>query len=236
MPREPNWNYDEHVLALDYYVYVDGNPPNKTSDEIIQLSNTLQQLARRRGHIPSLKFRNANGVYMKLMNFRRLDWNFSDVGQTGLSRGSGIEEIVFDRFFSRPAELRRYANSIRDALSDRAMDLTAIEEEEGAVEGSVLMQLHKRRERSGALVRKKCADTLRRTGKLVCEVCGLDFNERYGEHGEGFIKVHHTVPLASMAKAGVVKLKDLSCVCSNCHRMLHRNGLQTIEWLRTQLR
>lgn len=72
-----------------------------------------------------------------------------------------------------------------------------------------------------------------------CHVCGLDFAEKYGEIGEGFIHVHHLVPLSSIGKDYVVDpIKDLIPVCPNCHAMLHRTvsgHLMSIEELQSAL-
>jgi 5-methylcytosine-specific restriction protein A len=56
-----------------------------------------------------------------------------------------------------------------------------------------------------------------------CQICGIDFRTDYGEIGDGFIHVHHIVPLSEMG--GSYRLnpkKDLIPVCPNCHSMLHR--------------
>ena len=54
-------------------------------------------------------------------------------------------------------------------------------------------------------------------------VCDFDFEEAYGELGEGFIEVHHTKPLYSLEEEIIINPKeDLVCLCSNCHRMIHR--------------
>lgn len=56
-----------------------------------------------------------------------------------------------------------------------------------------------------------------------CQVCNLDFNEKYGGLGEGFIHVHHIIPIASVgASYRVNPVNDLVPVCPNCHAMLHR--------------
>lgn len=71
-----------------------------------------------------------------------------------------------------------------------------------------------------------------------CLVCELDFVERYGPIGEGFIHVHHIKPLASInAGYQVDPINDLRPVCPNCHAMLHRGKEQplTIEELRALL-
>lgn len=66
-----------------------------------------------------------------------------------------------------------------------------------------------------------------------CIACGFDFFEKYGEHGEGFIEIHHLYPLSSYEREVVVNPKtDLVPLCSNCHRMVHRKKLLSIEELK----
>ena len=56
-----------------------------------------------------------------------------------------------------------------------------------------------------------------------CQVCDLDFSEKYGELGAGYIHVHHRVPIASVVTEYCVDpINDLVPVCPNCHAMLHR--------------
>ncbi|PWL30228.1 HNH endonuclease [uncultured Roseivirga sp.] len=58
---------------------------------------------------------------------------------------------------------------------------------------------------------------------LNCTVCGLNFEEMYGEIGEGFIHIHHLVPIHKVGKDYKINYKsDLVPVCPNCHCMLHR--------------
>src|SRR5271168_302046 len=45
-------------------------------------------------------FRNPNGVYMKMMNFRRFDPLYRARGKTGLTRGNKLEEAVWNDFAS----------------------------------------------------------------------------------------------------------------------------------------
>jgi 5-methylcytosine-specific restriction protein A len=55
-----------------------------------------------------------------------------------------------------------------------------------------------------------------------CAVCGMNFRDKYGEMGEGFIHVHHTRALAFTRRAyRVDPVRDLLPVCPNCHAMLH---------------
>jgi 5-methylcytosine-specific restriction protein A len=56
-----------------------------------------------------------------------------------------------------------------------------------------------------------------------CCICSLDFGERYGAIGRGFIHVHHIVPLSQIGAGYTVNpIKDLVPVCPNCHAMIHR--------------
>ena len=81
-------------------------------------------------------------------------------------------------------------------------------------------RLHRRIERNSsvaALVKKRLG--------CRCQACGLDFSERYGEIGDGFIEVHHLTPLSSLAEDTIVKYSietDFAVLCANCHRMIHR--------------
>jgi 5-methylcytosine-specific restriction protein A len=58
---------------------------------------------------------------------------------------------------------------------------------------------------------------------VSCKVCGVSFQSLYGSLGEGFIHVHHTVPVSTLGEGYVINpIKDLIPVCPNCHAMLHR--------------
>jgi 5-methylcytosine-specific restriction enzyme A len=71
-----------------------------------------------------------------------------------------------------------------------------------------------------------------------CAVCELDFRQRYGDIGEGFIHVHHKRPLRTLGKSRRVNpVTDLVPVCPNCHAMIHRrNPPLDVEDLRRILR
>src|SRR5271166_5792572 len=96
--RNPTWVRDELILALDMYLRFTGNPPRKGSAEIDELSETLNRLGRYLGIATRDRFRNVNGVYMKLMNYRRFDPAFTQAGKVGLSRGGKAEEDVWNEF------------------------------------------------------------------------------------------------------------------------------------------
>ncbi|MEV4882457.1 HNH endonuclease [Chitinophaga ginsengisegetis] len=71
---------------------------------------------------------------------------------------------------------------------------------------------------------------------MLCEVCGFDFYDSYGDIGKGFIECHHKTPLSKITASTKTSLKDLALVCSNCHRMLHKDiNVLSIEGLRERM-
>lgn len=57
----------------------------------------------------------------------------------------------------------------------------------------------------------------------TCKACGFNFARFYGTLGEGFIEVHHRIPVSNMGGSYVINpVKDLIPLCSNCHQMVHR--------------
>ena len=56
-----------------------------------------------------------------------------------------------------------------------------------------------------------------------CSICGFDFGLVYGEVMDGFIHIHHLIPLAKIKSEYQVNPKDdLRPVCPNCHAVIHR--------------
>jgi len=106
---------------------------------------------------------------------------------------------------------------------------------EGVKEGGIVFRQHRSRERESALVRAKKEQVRSEMGRLACEVCDLDFSERYGELGDGFIECHHKLALAAGQRN--TELSDLAVVCSNCHQMIHRTRpMLSLEQLREIMR
>jgi 5-methylcytosine-specific restriction enzyme A len=239
--RNPTWLRDELILALDVYLRYAGNPPPKGSAEIAELSETLNRLGRYLGIATEDRFRNINGAYMKLMNFRRFDPVFTQAGKRGLSRGGHAEEEIWNEFAPDPAQCHAVAQTIRQVLTDAQEGETiaqftddGIEE---AAEGRVITALHHRYERSTALVQARKRRALGKFGKLACEACGFDFQERYGDRGEGFIECHHAKPVHTLRSSQKTKVGDLRLLCSNCHRMVHaKRPWLTMEQLAAVLR
>jgi predicted HNH restriction endonuclease len=95
-------------------------------------------------------------------------------------------------------------------------------------EGKKKYRLHLTRERNPILRREAIANFIIDNGSVYCEACEFNFEKKYGEHGKDFIECHHTIPLSKMKAGHKSKYSDLVLLCSNCHRMVHKNNS---KWL-----
>jgi 5-methylcytosine-specific restriction enzyme A len=237
--KNPTWSRDELILALDLYARFKGNPPGKASREVVELSRLLNKVDSQITNRSS-DFRNDNGVYMKIMNFRRFDPTYISQGKRGLQRGGKLEEEVWDHFAFEPIELSQTAKAIRQFVMKREIQIAAQDEDNDFVEaeeGRILTRLHISRERSRALVARKKTSALKIHGRLQCEACSFDFETQYGLRGSGFIEAHHTKPLYAISPGDKTRLDDLALLCSNCHRMIHaRRPWLTVEDLKQIIR
>ena len=186
-----------------------------------ELSETLNRLPLHGNRPDAPRFRNPNGVRMKLGNFAHRDPDYRGVG---LSRGNQLEEGVWADFAAEPTLLREAAAAVRRMATVNPPPEDPEQDDTGAREGALLFRLHRSRERNRSLVHRKLQDALKKKGSLACEVCGFDFQLQYHGLQEPFIECHHLAPLSRLRPKGRTRLRDLALVCPNCHRMLHRQG------------
>jgi 5-methylcytosine-specific restriction protein A len=222
MPRNPAWHRDELILALDLYFRVSPARINQNHPEVRSLSKTLNALPIHSDRPDAARFRNANGVYMKLCNFLRFDPTYKG---TGLRAGGALEGDVWKEFAPDRAKLMETATAIRARTAQMSpQELISVPEdgEDEFPEGRVLFRAHRSRERNRALVLRAKQLALKKYGRLACEICGFDFVARYGHLGKGYIECHHTVPISHLAPEARTRVADVALLCSNCHRMVHR--------------
>ncbi len=218
--KNPPWTRDEHIIALDFYLSHLPTIPGKDSPEVTELSRVLNSLNSFLDHEKTEKFRNPSGVYMKLMNFRRFDPSYKGVG---LAHGNKDEEVVWNLYADKPAELASVAKHIKEFASHSLVAIPQIpEDEEEGNEGQVLSRVHRYRERDRTLVSKKKTKFLSENPRLICQGCGFDFEKIYGLRGKDYIECHHTKPVSELEVGETTKLSDLVLLCSNCHRIVHR--------------
>ena len=127
------------------------------------------------------------------------------------------DPVVFLAQGSTPGDGRAPAELVADFRSGdevTSLDLGNAVVREGAVR-EVLVNSYERH--AGA--RGECI----RVHGDSCVACGINFGDEYGEIGEGFIHVHHLVPLSTIGREYELDpVEDLVPVCPNCHAMLHR--------------
>lgn len=225
-----DWSVDELILALHLYITHPDSLPGKTSVEIKELSTFLNKMGAALDTTMAEKFRNANGVYMKMMNFRRFDPKYINEGKVGLKSGNKNDKVVWDNFANDPERLKIAATDIRSSITTYTSgELRGIDEPEivEAEEGRVLTRLHRYRERSPILAKKFKKKMLEKHGKLACEACGFEFSEQYGTLYAGIIDVHHTKPVHTLVEGDKTRLEDLALLCCNCHRVVHSKA----KWL-----
>lgn len=131
-------------------------------------------------------------------------------------------EFEYDIFF---ADAVQFSAVYSDIESDKA-------ENEGFIkEGNVKYYYGKRYERN-----PKNRQRAIEIHGCFCSVCNFNFEKMYGEFGKNFIEVHHIKPLHEFKgeEVDVNPEMDLIPICSNCHRIIHRDvqHLLTIKELR----
>jgi len=107
--KNPKWTREELVLALDLYFRCPPGKTNKNNPDIIALSELLNSLSLHPQKPEYEKFRNPNGVYMKLCNFLRFDQDYTG---TGLKAGGKLEEEIWNEFVSNKDKLEKAVQAI----------------------------------------------------------------------------------------------------------------------------
>lgn len=113
-----------------------------------------------------------------------------------------------------------------DNISD-AKNTSVLYDETLVTEGGINTKASKIRERSRLLRSRAIAHYSAKDGKIVCAVCGFDYEAVYGDMGKGFIEIHHEKPICQYDENGTESfiseaVKYVKPLCANCHRMIHR--------------
>jgi hypothetical protein len=113
------------------------------------------------------------------------------------------------------------------AMTSYSVKKTEITNDHQYVEGFDREIAANKYERNPAVVREAKAihgDT--------CIVCGFNFGVAFGDYGKGFIEAHHLYPV-SEGERHTNPATDITVLCSNCHRMIHRGDrILTVDELK----
>ena len=222
----PDWTEEETILALDLYLSSGRKAINKHDRRIVELSELLQRFPWPEGTTKNEKFRNIEGVSMKIYNLRSVDL------------GRGLRTTITDRavwaeYGGKEELVRALATAIRSELSDHGTTLAAeiqVEDDNTPYpEGKILTAMHKRRERNPRL-RVKLIQLRQKQGLLCCEMCKWGRTFPIGDYLTAALEAHHVVPLSSQ-EARDTRLADLALLCANCHRLIHKVIAVQKRWI-----
>lgn len=213
-----NWTADEVILVCAEVMENDWRGFDGNADAADRLSKLLRIAPFHPMEDRGPKFRNANGVGRK-----SYDIATRHPAYTGTpTNGGKVDREVLAEFLADPDGMLVRAKAIEAAiLAGETLEVDDDFDEASSVEGRTIQAFQRRYERDPKLRALKL-ESVRKAGlPIACEACSFDFGAFYGEHGEGYIEVHHVIPLHSTGVT-TTRLEDLALLCSNCHRMIHR--------------
>lgn len=117
--RPPRWHRDEIILALDLYFTIQPKEMDNKNPKVIELSELLNMLPIHKDKSESQKFRNPNGVGLKLSNFKAID---PDYDGKGMSSYSKMDKEVFFEFKGKNKELNSIANQIKSTIFNKKIN------------------------------------------------------------------------------------------------------------------
>lgn len=215
-----NWTYEEVVLAADLVAQNNWQGARAADPRVTALSNLLRAAPIHPTEDRSEKFRSPGSVRRKTVDIATQHPDY----QGKPTRGGQHDSEVLLAFLREPERMRTLAAALRDQITALPADPVVHDtdmEELTAHEGRALAGTHLRRERNPKLRTAKLAAVRAQGRRIACEVCGFDFAATYGQVGEGYIEVHHVLPLHASGPV-LTRLDDLALLCANCHRMIHR--------------
>ncbi|MFI1066061.1 HNH endonuclease [Streptomyces spororaveus] len=231
--RSPAWTWDELLLACALVVKNGWRELRVGDPAVTELSDLLR----------SLPLPEQQGLAQRLPEYRSVgsvsrkttDLASNRPGYPGRpTKGGKLDKLIIKEFLAREATMLQAAQAIEAGIGSGQLALIpeqpneADEDGTTAAEGRLLARWAISRERNPAL-RKRKIDQVRKLGlSLRCAVCTFNFGSAYGALGDGYIEVHHVLPL-HISGPRETKLNDLALLCANCHRMCHRSH-QGTSW------
>jgi predicted HNH restriction endonuclease len=152
-------------------------------------------------------------------------WSITPTGRRYLTEN----EIFYDSLKSQGFDESEISKEVDGDFKDLIVE-----------EGTLEIRNVKQRKRSNKLREFAIKELEKKNGgDLICEVCAFSFLKKYGEHGKGYIEIHHKKPIHEKdIKGDKSKVSDaineIAPLCSNCHRMIHRskNKMLSVEELK----
>lgn len=211
--KNPVWNDEELILALDLYFSLEYGQMDGYNPQVRELSRILSCLNQEKGFS-----RTPGSISLKLANFKRIDPGFQG---KGMVRGGKLEKVIWEEYADHKDLLKMKADEIKARIKEAERFIYTEEKEEciSYTEGGRRVFVSRKIERNPRL-RKEAI----RIHGCLCKACGFNYGAVYGEWGEGYIEVHHLIPLggSKVKERETNPATDLVVLCANCHRMVHR--------------
>jgi 5-methylcytosine-specific restriction enzyme A len=219
--QAPTWERSELLLICEALRLNDWQPIRRNDPRAEELSQTLRALPLHPQSDRTATFRSPSSIQRKSFDILTRMPNY-----TGVKTNGGKQDAeVLRLFLDDPAAASALARAVASVPEDpRVQQISLAEDDdfdEEAPEGRLLYRRHKVYERSRKLRDRRIKAVERAGGKIACEACQFDFAQVYGPAGDGYIQVHHTLPLHASGE-GTTRLSDLVLLCANCHAMAHR--------------
>lgn len=233
----------EPELIIPTLRHLRGNPDGLKTEKMIELLTTeLNPIGE---DLTILAGRNDTKFSQKVRNLIA-HRNLEGKGLATYDATTGISKIT-----KKGMEHLEDNEAVLDSLEASGFDRTTIRKaikknyedvvlEETISEGLESKAMQKHRKRSQKLRDAKIAQLKRdNNGNIFCVVCGFDFSKTYDGHGRDYIEIHHLKPVHLMERGGTPKqlkeaIDEVVPLCSNCHRMIHRDRshILTVEELK----
>lgn len=116
---------------------------------------------------------------------------------------------------------------------EQKRDIEVFDENYNVREGMNNFAKRKIYERSSKL-RKSAIEHYTYQNDIVCDACKFSFKKFYGDIGDRYIEIHHIKPIFKYEEEDLKTtiedaLENVVPVCSNCHRMIHKNWRNPLE-------
>ena len=231
----PKWtDIDDPLLSL---IYLNGGPEYqmRAGDTYDPLAKHFKLSAKDKALGRRFKDKRFEYHWHNMVQYARL--RLSKAGYLDEKASRGIWKLTKDGKVAAQKIMQGYSSLITlgGDSSEQQAELPDIDL--SVREGGKKWVIHLRRERKPSIVRAKKKRVLKETGKLMCEVCDFDFEEKYHALGKYFCETHHRKPIGTAQYEVETKLEDLAIICSNCHRIIHKTKpMMTIEQFRRFLK
>jgi 5-methylcytosine-specific restriction protein A len=113
MSRNLPWSKEEIILALDLYFNPHRGSITSTNPNVIELSRKLNKLRATAQVNDEEKFRNPNGVSLKLSNFLAIDPKYAGEGMSSYSK---LDAELFEKYSKNFSLLRDEVVKIKNSI------------------------------------------------------------------------------------------------------------------------